>query len=440
RPAVVSIRSVKRIKLQGSDDGPSIDGFRFWQGPGGDFFRRFFDQPQPRSPHRAPPALEQQGLGSGVIVSEDGYVLTNSHVAGDADRLSVQLHDGSTHVAKLVGKDDATDLAVIKIDASGLPVATFGDSTKLEPGQWVLALGAPFGLSDTLTVGVVSATRRGNVNLARFEDFIQTDAAINPGNSGGPLIDLEGKVVGINTAIASNSGGFQGVGFAIPSEMVRNVMQKLIAHGKVEHGMLGVIVQPLDQDLAASFDYRGTGVLVSEVMPDGPAKAAGIEAGDIITKFGDVPVASANELRNLVAMTDPHTRVDLVIVRKGEQKTIGVDLGELKRKDDTENAEHAPNAGGELGMELRSLTPDAAADLGLDQELRGALVESVNADGVAARSGIRANDVIVAVQDQPVRDAEECRAQIKKHDLDKGVRLLVQTGDTRHFLMLKRGA
>ncbi|MFO0982604.1 MAG: trypsin-like peptidase domain-containing protein [Planctomycetota bacterium] len=194
-----------------------------------------------------------------MIVSEDGYVLTNSHVAGDADRLSVQLHDGSTHVAKLVGKDDATDLAVIKIDASGLPVATFGDSTKLEPGQWVLALGAPFGLSDTLTVGVVSATRRGNVNLARFEDFIQTDAAINPGNSGGPLIDLEGKVVGINTAIASNSGGFQGVGFAIPSEMVRNVMQKLIAHGKVEHGMLGVIVQPLDQDLAASFDCRGTG-------------------------------------------------------------------------------------------------------------------------------------------------------------------------------------
>jgi serine protease Do len=432
RPAVVSIQSTKTVK---TDDGPAA---------GNDLLRRFFEE-QPelrgREPHRqhAPRAPEQQGLGSGFIVSQDGYILTNNHVAGDADRLTVKLHDGSTHKAKLIGKDETTDLAVIKIDGKNLPTVQFGDSNQLEAGEWVLALGAPFGLSDTLTVGVVSATKRSNVNLSHFENYIQTDAAINPGNSGGPLINLDGEVIGINTAIASNTGGFMGIGFAIPSDMAHSIMDKLIAHGKVMHGMLGVVVQPLDQDLASSFGYEGTGTLVSQVMPDSPAKSAGLVAGDIITKVDGKSITEPNDLRNLVAMSEPGSSLQLDVVRKGEAMTVTAKVGELPSKGGQAGGGGAEKATDALGLGLRTLSESMAGELGLDADTHGVLVESVEGDSPASRAGLREGDVILEVQDQPIKDVGQFSAELKKHDLDKGVRLLIQTGNGRHYVVLKQG-
>ena len=440
RPAVVSIMSVKNVKMEGTEGSERL-------GQGGDLLRRFFEEQQPdqRGGHesrrpRAPRSSEQQGLGSGVIVSKDGYVLTNNHVAGDADRLTVKMHDGTTYKAKLIGKDETTDIAVIKIEAKDLPVAHFGDSDELEAGEWVLALGAPFGLSDTLTVGVVSATKRGNVNISKFENFIQTDAAINPGNSGGPLINLDGNVIGINTAIASNSGGFMGIGFAIPSNMVRSIMDKLIANGKVVHGMLGVVVQPLDQDLASSFGYQGSeGAVVSQVMPDSPAKEAGLQPGDIITKIGTTAVTGPNDLRNLIAMTDPGTKLDLQVVRKGEHMSISAKVGELPGKGNEASSGSSDKTSDALGLNLRTMNENLANELGYEADTRGVLVESVEADSPASRAGLREGDVIVEVQDESVKDVAQFSSELKKHDLDKGVRLLVQSGTNRHYVVLKQG-
>ncbi|RMF85297.1 MAG: hypothetical protein D6744_01630, partial [Planctomycetota bacterium] len=280
RPSVVSIHSVKRIKRDGwtirrFGDMPDILPF-----DGDDLLRRFFGDRGLRLPERP---WVQEGLGSGVIVSEDGYILTNNHVAGNADELLVRTHDGKEYTAKVVGVDPMTDLAVIRVDAKGLTAAELGDSDELKVGEWVVAAGSPFGLTGTITAGIVSATGRSNVRIVDYADFIQTDAAINPGNSGGPLVNLKGQVVGINTAIASRSGGFNGVGFAIPVNMARTVMHSLIEKGEVVRGWLGVSIQPLDEALAHSFGYDKTdGVLVGDVLEDGPADKAGLKAGDII--------------------------------------------------------------------------------------------------------------------------------------------------------------
>lgn len=328
RPSVVSISSIKRIKPQQPKVqrfGPNMpDGFQGFFND--DLFEKFFEFRMPQN------GFEQRGLGSGVIISDDGYILTNNHVVGEADEVNVTLSDNREFHAELIGTDKSTDLAVLKIDVNDLEPADLGDSDALEVGEWVLAMGSPFGLDQNVTAGIISAKSRANVGLTDNEDFIQTDAAINPGNSGGPLVNLHGEVVGINTASASRSGGYMSVGFAIPSAMVRHVMDSIIADGHVTRGWLGAMIQDLDDDLAESFGYDSTdGVLIGDLVDDGPGKQSGLQSGDIVITYDGDPVESANELRNAVACTSPENSVELEIFRDGDRRTITVETASSKK-------------------------------------------------------------------------------------------------------------
>lgn len=316
RPSVVTIRSVRTIRAENparpNGAGPEIPGE----------FRRFFDQRVPEG------GLQQQGMGTGVIVSEDGYVLTNNHVVRGADEVEVILSTNRRLKAKIVGTDKATDVAVLKVTAKGLPAARLGSSEKMEVGDWVLAIGSPFGLDQTVTAGIVSAKGRANVGITDYEDFIQTDAAINPGNSGGPLVNLKGEVIGINTAIASRSGGSTGVGFAISSDMVRRVMESILDNGRVDRGWLGVGIQDLDENLAQSFGLKSTrGALVGGVFPEGPAAQAGLKSGDVLLKVAGQEVRDANHLRHMVAGIEPKKKVRLEVFRDKQSIEVEVTIG-----------------------------------------------------------------------------------------------------------------
>src|SRR5438477_6770059 len=295
------------------------------------FFRRFFgDEFNFGKRRRKMQGPKQRGLGSGVVVTKDGYILTNNHVVDNADEIKVALNDGREFTAKVVGKDPKTDVAVLKIDAKDLPAIEFADSDNIEVGDLVLAVGNPFGVGQTVTMGMVSAVGRGNMGLD-YEDFIQTDAAINPGNSGGALIDAEGRLIGINTAILSRTGGNQGVGFAVPINLLRNVMDQLITTGKVTRGYLGVVIQPVTPDLAQEFKLPNqSGTLVSEVTPASPGAKAGLKEGDVITEFNGKKVVDNRQLRFMTAQTPPGTKVPIKIVRDGKEQLLTVELGELK--------------------------------------------------------------------------------------------------------------
>jgi len=432
KPSVVSISSVKRIHPRmESGSGPALppdSPFREFFGE--DFFERFL---RPRMPEHG---YEQRGLGTGVIVSRDGYILTNNHVVDEADEVTVTLSDESQFKATVIGTDPKTDLAVLKINASDLVPATLGNSDHVRIGEWVVAMGHPFGLSDTITAGIVSAKGRANVGVADYEDFIQTDAAINPGNSGGPLADLAGEVIGINTAIFSRSGGYMGIGFAIPSNMAQAVMHSLIDHGRVIRGWLGVAIQDLNKELAESFGFDGTdGVLVSDVTPDGPAATADMEPGDIIVRFNGKRVTSMTELRAAVAATEPGAEVHVEVFRAGKPRTMTVKIGELQAG---ETLSQAAKPSLSLGMTVENLTPEAALQLGLEHA-HGVLVTGVEPFGPAAKAGIRVNDVVVAVQNQPVANVPEFRQAMAKHDLKKGIRLTVRTGSIQRFVFIRSG-
>ncbi len=431
QPSVVSIRAVKHFKPAGENGrqrfGDLPDGLPF----DGDMLRRFFGNRIPMNPRQMPP---QEGLGSGVVVSEDGYILTNNHVAGDADELMVKLHDGREYPAKVVGVDPMTDLAVIRVEAKGLTPARLGNSDDLKVGEWVVAAGNPFGLTDTITAGIVSAKGRSNVRIADYEDFIQTDAAINPGNSGGPLVNLRGEVVGINTAIASRSGGNNGVGFAIPINMARSIMDSLIHNGQVVRGWLGVSIQPLDEGLAKSFGYSSTdGALIGNVLANGPAEHAGLEAGDIITKIDGAPVHDMNDLRNRIAATAPGSKATFEIFRNGHSQTVSVEIGRMENE---AAVAASPEFTEELGIVLSDITPEAARALGLTNP-DGVLVTSVDPTGAAARSGLRPNDVIVSANGVATTDVAELQRELGKHDLKDGVRLIVRTGESQRFVLLR---
>ncbi len=309
RPAVVSISSVRRIV-------PAA-------------LQRQFGRDVPGGIPKG--AFEQRGLGTGVVVSEDGYILTNNHVVRAADEVNVTLSDSRILSAKVVGTDAKTDLAVLKIDTSGLSFAKLGDSDAIDVGEWALAIGSPFGLAQTVTAGIISAKGRSNVGITDYEDFLQTDAAINPGNSGGPLVNLDGQVIGINTAIASRSGGYMGIGFAIPSNLARPVMQSIIKDGHVKRGWLGVAIQDLTKDLADSLQLDSRdGVLVGNVIAGSPADEAGLQSGDIILRFGGKPPRTANQLRNAVAATAPDTETVVALFRDGKTRTLKVVIGWLE--------------------------------------------------------------------------------------------------------------
>lgn len=428
-PAVVTIKSVKHFKPTAgrrSTPMPQLpEGTPF----DNDLLRRFFEQLPERQ-------LPQEGLGSGVIVNADGYILTNNHVVGGADEVTVTLHDGRDLRAKVVGTDPMSDLAVIRVKAQDLPAATLGSSEKLKVGEWVVAAGNPFNLSNTITAGIVSAKGRSNVRIAEYEDFIQTDAAINPGNSGGALVNLRGEVVGINTAIASRGGGNNGVGFAIPIDMAKTIMESLIQSGHVTRGWLGCILQPLDENLAKSFGYDAAeGALIAKVQPDGPAEEAGLKDGDIVTAYDGTKIKDMTQFRNLVAAAEPGSKIRLDVFRDGRTKAVTVKLG--TRPDGEVAANTGNDSADELGLDVANLTPETARSLGLKPDTRGVVITDVDPDSAAARAGLERGNLILNVGSTPVSSVSEFQAQLAKHELKAGIRLLVQAGDLQRFVLLR---
>ena len=429
-PAVVSVRSARRAnagRLTRTLPSP------FRSMPFEDLFGDDWSQlhrPQERSFGRV-----EEGLGTGVILDEDGYIVTNNHVIKNADEVTVTLWDETSHTASIVGVDPKTDLAVLKIEAEELTPAILGDDSNLRVGHWVAAVGNPFGLSSTMTAGIVSAVGRSRVGLADYEDFIQTDAAINPGNSGGPLVNLAGEVVGINTAIFSRSGGYMGIGFAIPVSMVRNIADSLIEHGRVYRGFLGVMIQNLDKNLAASFGHESsTGALVSEVNPGSPAEEAGLVPGDIITLVDGKAIEDVDTLRHQVASITPGTETRLVFIRDGEEQEVGITIGQLESEPSFTVRNGKVKS---IGMSLETVTPELARRLNMRRDTQGVLVTSVEPFGAAARGGVRLNDVILAVQGEPVANVAEFERVARDSDLTEGVRLTVQTGAAKRFVFLQ---
>jgi serine protease Do len=420
-PSVVTIRSERVVRQAASP---------FMQDP---FFQQFFGmqghnfKPQPR---------EEGALGSGVIVSPDGYILTNAHVVEGATKIRVDLPDRRTFVAKLVGSDQPSDLAVLKIDANGLHALPLGDASKVRVGDVVLAVGNPLGVGQTVTMGIISAKGRATgVSDGSFEDFLQTDAPINQGNSGGALVNTRGELIGINSQILSPSGGSIGIGFAIPSNMAQNVMAQLIKTGKVRRAMLGVTVQSVNSELAQSLglpDVRGA--LVSTVEPNSPAQRAGIERGDVIMRFDGQPVADSNDLRNRVASTLPGTKATVMVVRSGHDVTKDVTLGELSETKMASTDQNGSSNGDNYGLSVAPLTPDLAGQMGVKAQ-RGLVVEQVAPASAASDAGLQSGDVIVEVNHKPVNNVTQFRDAVKA-DAGRPALLLVNRQGTDLFLAL----
>src|ERR1700756_43610 len=427
-PAVVNISSTKMVKQQNN-----FPGF-FFDDP---FFRQFFGDQFNQQPAR-PQAEREYSLGSGVIVNPDGYILTNNHVVSGASDIEVFTQDKKKFRAKLIGADPRTDVAVLKIDATRLPSLTLGDSSNLKVGDVVFAIGDPFGVGETATMGIVSATGRGlGGAIEHYEDFIQTDAAINPGNSGGALLDLHGDLVGINTAIVTGgSGGNQGVGFAIPVDMARNVMEQIVDHGKVVRGHLGVAIQSVDADMAKAFGLiQGGGALVADVTPGSPAAKAGIERGDIILELNGQQVSAPDNLSVHISQLAPGTIVHLKVARNGNTRYFDVKLDELSEKVEAASTEQAGGASLQ-GVQVQNLTPAIARNLGLPTGVSGVVVASVDPSSPAAAAGLESGDVIQEVSRKPVHNtAEYERALASIHD--QPILLLVSRGTSACFIVIE---
>ncbi len=427
-PAVVNIRSSKKEAAPSGAPGELDPFFKHPFRDFDDLFKRFKKGPKPEG-------FKQEGLGSGVIISSDGHILTNSHVVKDADEIQVNLSDKRSFTAKVIGTDAESDIAVIKIDATGLPVAKLGDSSKLRVGELVMAIGNPFGLNRTVTSGIVSATGRTNVGIIDYEDFIQTDAAINPGNSGGPLVNIGGEVIGINTAIATRSGGYQGIGFAIPSNSANLIMEDLLKDGKVRRGLLGVNIQDMNESLAKSFGRADTkGALVAQVVEGSPAEKAGIKPEDIILKFNGQDVSGAAELKNLVGRVKPGATSKLNVWRNGKTMDFSIEIGERTAK---ALGSAAPQPAGEtfeeLGLELERVPAAAAEKMGL-KEGEGVLVKDVKGDGLGSKMGLRTGDIILEVDGKNITSPSDFSAGVKKAREHKVIRLKIQRGSAKIFV------
>jgi serine protease Do len=424
-PAVVTVRVEKKASIMPT------------QFPDDDLFR-FFGRELPRQQRRVP---RQSGLGSGVLTTADGYILTNNHVIDGADQVRVELTDKRVFEAKVVGTDPASDLAVLKIDASGLPAVTIGNSSDVRVGDVVLAIGNPLGVGQTVTMGIISAKGRATgVGDGSYEDFLQTDAPINQGNSGGALINVKGELVGINSQILTPTGGNIGLGFAIPSNMAREVMGQLKTGGRVERGKLGVSVQSVTPDLAASLKLPNTsGALVSGVEPGGAASRAGLKPGDVITAINGDKVADSNALRNRIAGTKPGSTVDLEVVRNGKTESMRATLGALEasRERASRGEQESDGSGfGPTGMAVESLTPDVARELGLSGRKEGVVVRDVNPDGAAASAGLQPGDVISQVNGEAVKTPGELKSALGASG-ERPALLLVTRENADIFLALR---
>jgi len=419
-PAVVNINTTQKVagNVPQLPEGTPFD----------DFFKRYFDgRPD------VPQDRETQSLGSGFVISADGYILTNAHVVKDADTINVSFSDHSEKPAKLIGLDERTDVALLKVEAKGLRAVTLGDSDKLEVGEWVVAIGSPFGLESTATQGIVSALGR-SLPGDNYVPFIQTDAAVNPGNSGGPLINTQGEVIGINSQIFTQSGGYIGLSFAIPIKVAARVAEQIKSLGHASHGYLGVMIQPVTQELADSFGLKDVrGALVAQVMDKSPALRAGVQVGDVIVRFNGKPVTQSSDLPPLVGETPVGEKVAIDVIRKGKPKTLQAKIQELTETAEAEEAK--PKAEKALaGMHVRDLTESERKQIGL--ESGGVLVTGLD-DGVARDAGIREGDVLMAINNQPVKSSAKLKDQLEKLPKDRSVPVLVRRGDSQVFLALK---
>ena len=430
-PAVVNIATTRMVKQGGQMPGPTMDDPLFRQFFGEEFFHRF----------QAPRDRRESSLGSGVIVDSTGYIVTNNHVVAKADEIKVLLNDKREFTGKVVGTDPKSDLAVIKINAKDLPVIPWGDSDKLEVGEYVLAIGNPFGLNQTVTQGIVSAVGRANVGIADYEDFIQTDAAINPGNSGGALVNSHGQLVGINTAIFSRSGGYMGIGFAVPSNMTRTVMDSLLKGGKVVRGWLGVSIQDVTPDLAKQFGLKDSrGALVSEIIPDSPAAAAGIQSGDVITAFNGKTVESTSILRNTVAQTPVGKTVKVELLREKKSMSIDVKITEQPKDIAQVDGETVQGDGTNTalaGVEVRNLTPQIARQLGLPPGTTGVVIAGVEQGSTAEEAGLQEGDVIMEINRQPVRNIGDFKRLSSKLSKKDSTLLLINRQGRKLFLAIQ---
>ncbi|MGQ0750315.1 MAG: DegQ family serine endoprotease [Betaproteobacteria bacterium] len=424
-PAVVNVSAVRKPQR---GNGSNTPGMPQEGDPLYEFFKRF-GVPFEGAPRPSP----SMGLGSGFIISPDGYVLTNAHVVEGATDVTVKLTDGREFKAKTVGADRRSDIATLKIEASGLPAVKIGNPAQVRVGDWVAAIGSPFGFENSVTAGIVSAKSR-SLPDSTYVPFIQTDVAVNPGNSGGPLFNMKGEVIGINSQIYSRTGGYMGLSFAIPIDVAMNVKEDLVRHGKVTRGRIGVTIQNVDQALAQSFGLKKpVGAIVSSVEKGGPADQAGLKSGDVILEVGGKPVERSNELPSLVASIEPGTKTSVVVWRNGERKTLPVTIGQLDEK-----VAVAPGPGnqqqstGRLGLAVRPLTP---AERKAAQTEGGLVVE--NATGPAAQAGIRTGDVILGVNGESVKSVEELREAVSKGG--NVFALLVQRNEARIYVPIRTG-
>jgi serine protease Do len=352
----------------------------------------------------------EHGLGSGVVITKDGYILTNNHVVDGAKEVKVTLTDGREFTAKVIGRDPKTDIAVVKIDADSLPVVPLADSSNVKVGDVVLAVGNPFGVGQTVTEGIVSAKNRGNMGIEDYEDFIQTDAAINPGNSGGALVDIDGRLIGINTAILSDSGGSQGVGFAVPSDLARTVMESLVKNGHVTRGYLGVMIQNVTPALAQEFNLKApTGALIGDVVANGPADQAGFKDGDVVTEFNGQKITDSRQLQLAVAETSPGSKVTVKILRDGDSKTLEVTVKQLPGTGSVADAgsQNGNDTGTLNGIGVGDLDPQTRAQFHIPDTVHGAVVTQVEPGSAAAEAGLKTGDVIESINRQPVKNADD---------------------------------
>ena len=416
------------IKVQSTNDEPTNPFQGFGGDPfGDDLFQKFFGIPQQQQPK------QQLSQGSGFLVSPDGYVMTNAHVIKGADKITVVLNDGRELDATLVGSDPHTDIAVVKIDGKNLPYVNLGDSDAMDIGEWVVAIGSPFQLEATLTVGVISAKGRQNLKITDLEDFIQTDAAINPGNSGGPLLNLDSEVIGINTAIVSRSGGYMGIGFAIPSNMAKNIMTQIINNGVVTRGFLGVSLQPVDKDIADAFGLdKAEGALISDISKDSPADKAGLKQGDIILEYNGTTIKSLGGFRNDVSLMSPGSIVNLKVYRKGKIINIPVTLGSA--------SDSLATTGGivqKLGIEVDQLSPDIAKQLGYSSAEQGVVITKVKPGSAASMAGLRPGFIILGIDHKQVSTIAEFNEAMAQVGNKNRVLILVKQGNATRFYSIK---
>lgn len=426
-PAVVYIETQvgsEPIITDKNSKGPHDNPFDYFQD---EFFNRFFSLPNERK------KKSEVIRGSGFFVSSEGHILTNYHVVDHGSKIQVTLHDGRKVQATITGSDPKTDLAVIKIEDNNLPFLSFGSSDKLDVGDWVIAVGNPFGLQASVTVGVVSAKGRNQLHITDFEDFIQTDAAINPGNSGGPLLNIEGEVIGINTAIVSGSGGYMGIGFAIPSTMASMIVEQLIKEGSVTRGFLGVTLQPVDSELAKYYKLEEVhGALISEVLKDSPADQAGLKQEDIILAYNNTPVESLSSFRNAVSLMAPGSRLHLKILRDGKTHEVRATISSVPK----ENLPVALATGNKLGIQVQNLSAEIAGKLQYSQN-QGVVVTQVRPGSPADIAGIHSGSLILAINRQKISSVAEFHTLMQQAEGEGHLLLMVRQGEAIRFIALQ---